>query len=115
MRWRSRGWRSRWSAVASHDEGLARLRGRRDPGLFRRPRDLIYLLLRSGSDELWVSERQFTFEPYALALARGDDDFRLLVDATLSELYGSGAIEQFFTAAFGAKAKPSDMLGRRST
>ena len=96
--------------VASHDEGLARLEAGEIEAYFGDRAILIYLLLRSGSEELWVSDRQFSFEPYALALTRGDDDFRLLVDATLSELYGSGAIEQFFTAAFGAKAKPSDML-----
>jgi len=57
-----------------------------------------------------VSERQFTFEPYALALARGDDDFRLLVDTTLSALYRSGRIDQIFAASFGPKANQSDIL-----
>jgi polar amino acid transport system substrate-binding protein len=47
---------------------------------------------------------------YALALTRGDDDFRLLVDTTLSGLYRSGAIDQIFAAAFGPKAKQSEIL-----
>lgn len=36
-----------------------------------------------------VLDRRLTHEPFALALPRGDEDFRLLVDAALSDLYRS--------------------------
>ena len=46
---------------------------------------------RSGSArDLIVVDRLFTYEPLALALPRGDEDLRLLVDRTLSRLYRSG-------------------------
>jgi len=55
----------------------------------------------SHAAALKVAERLFTLEPLALALPRGDDDFRLLVDRTLSEIYRSGEFEDLFTATFG--------------
>jgi ABC-type amino acid transport substrate-binding protein len=55
----------------------------------------------SHAADLKVAERLFTVEPVALALPRGDDDFRLLVDRTLSEIYRSGEFEDLFTATFG--------------
>ena len=96
--------------VESHDDGLARLEGGEIQAYFADRAILIYLLLGSDDSDLWLSERQFTYEPYALALARGDVDFRLLVDRTLSTLYRSGGIGRIFTAAFGSNAKQSDML-----
>jgi ABC-type amino acid transport substrate-binding protein len=96
--------------VESHEDGLAQLRAGDIQAYFADRSILIWLLLQSGDEDLWLSERQFTYEPYALALARGDDDFRLAVDAALSRLYRTGAINQIFTAAFGSNAKQSDIL-----
>jgi polar amino acid transport system substrate-binding protein len=50
---------------------------------------------------LELGERHLTYEPYALALTRGDEDFRLAVDRELSRLYGSGAIDPLFIKYFG--------------
>lgn len=47
---------------------------------------------RSTSAKVEILDRLFTHEPIALALARNDDDFRVVVDAALSRLYAS---EQF--------------------
>jgi len=55
----------------------------------------------SSAHDLVVLTRQFTYEPLALASARGDDDFRLLVDRTLSRLYRSGEIAGIYTSFFG--------------
>ena len=55
-----------------------------------------------GAGQLLVIERRFTREPLALALPRGDDDFRLLVDRTLSRLYRSKDMAALYTAHFGA-------------
>lgn len=96
--------------VESHDDGLAKLQAREIQAYFADRAILVWLLLGSGAEGLWLSERQFSYEPYALALARGDHEFRLLIDATLATLYRSGAIDQIFTAAFGASARQSDVL-----
>jgi len=55
-----------------------------------------------GAGQLLVIERRFTREPFALALPRGDSDFRLLVDRTLSRLYRSPEIAALYTTYFGA-------------
>jgi ABC-type amino acid transport substrate-binding protein len=52
--------------------------------------------------ELTVIERTFTHKPLALALRRGDDAFRLLVDRTLSRLFRSSDMVPIYTAHFGA-------------
>jgi polar amino acid transport system substrate-binding protein/glutamate/aspartate transport system substrate-binding protein len=96
--------------VESHEDGLAKLQAGEIKAYFADRAILVWLLLRSGAEDLWLSERQFSYEPYALALPRGDADFRLVVDAALSGLFRSGAINQIFTAAFGANAKQSDIL-----
>jgi polar amino acid transport system substrate-binding protein len=49
-----------------------------------------------------VLDRLFTHESAALALAKGDDDFRALVDAALSEIYASNGFQELYTKWFGA-------------
>ena len=56
--------------------------------------------------------RLFTFQSYALALERGDEDFRLLVDSTLSELSHSGEIANIYAAHFGEPDENALMLFR---
>jgi len=58
---------------------------------------------------LRVAADYYSFEPYALAVQRGDDDFRLVVDQTLSRLYRSGGIVPIFRNSFG-NAEPSEVL-----
>ena len=48
-----------------------------------------------------VIDRLFTYEPFALALRRDDDDFRLLVDRTLSRLYRSKEFAKLYATWFG--------------
>jgi len=43
----------------------------------------------SSQDKVIILDRMLTHEAAALAMARSDEDFRLLVDHTLSKLYGS--------------------------
>lgn len=56
----------------------------------------------AGAGQLQVIERSFTREPLALALPRGDAEFRLLVDRTLSRLYRSAEFAALYTTYFGA-------------
>jgi len=55
--------------------------------------------LTTLSDEL-------SFEPYSIALPRGDADFRLAVNNALSQLYGSGEITGIFNRWFGMFGDP---------
>lgn len=47
-----------------------------------------------------------SFEPYGIALPRGDADFRLAVNTALSQLYGSGEITEIFNRWFGMFGDP---------
>ncbi|MGQ0581984.1 MAG: transporter substrate-binding domain-containing protein, partial [Reyranella sp.] len=51
-----------------------------------------------------------TIEPFALAMRRGDGDFRLAVDRALSQVYRSGEIATIFARTFGAQEKPTPTL-----
>jgi ABC-type amino acid transport substrate-binding protein len=97
--------------VDSHEDGLAKLQAGEITAYFADQAILIFLAMRSEAPEkLKVGERQFTLEPYALGLQRGDDDFRLAVDTSLSRLYRSGEIERIFKNSFGANANQSEIL-----
>jgi len=65
-----------------------------------------YATQSAASGKLMVPGRFFTLEPIALAMARNNDDFRLIVDATLSNLYSAGGIMEIYQRYF---AEPSEM------
>ena len=50
---------------------------------------------------LQVLDRLFTYEPVALVLRRGDEDFRLTVDRALSVFYASGELNGLYVQWFG--------------
>jgi ABC-type amino acid transport substrate-binding protein len=77
--------------VQSYDEGVRRVLDRASNVLFGDRALLLDAARRSPSPrDVIVLDRLFTYEPLALALPRGDEDFRLAVDRTLSRLYRSG-------------------------
>ena len=97
-------------AVSGHGNGLKALEKGSISAYFGDQGILLYLAARSTMpDKLKVSNRQFTNETYGLALQRGDPDFKLVVDRSLSRIYRSGNIEQVFKNSFGPDAKPSDL------
>jgi polar amino acid transport system substrate-binding protein len=57
--------------------------------------------INHAAGDLQVLDRLFDLEPFALVMARGDDDFRLLVDRELSLVYRSGEIEPLYRKYFG--------------
>jgi ABC-type amino acid transport substrate-binding protein len=57
-----------------------------------------------------LADTYLSIEPYALALRRGDEDFRLAVDRALSQIYRSGEVVKLFAASFGATVQPSPIL-----
>ncbi len=96
--------------VKSHDDGLSKLEKGELSAYFADRAILLFLAAGSASPEkLNVGADYFSLEPYALALQRGDEAFRLVVDRALSRLYRSGRITRVFANAFG-NAEPSDVL-----
>jgi ABC-type amino acid transport substrate-binding protein len=94
----------------SHEEGIKMLDAGDITAYFADHAILNYLSDMSGEpDKLRIAEQYLSIEPYALALPRGDSDFRLAVDRALSHIYKSGEIETVFASAFGAQT-PHDTL-----
>jgi len=93
----------------THDEGLKMLDAGDITAYFADRAILGFLVDRSSEpDKLRIADRYLTTEPYALALPRGDSDFRLAIDRALSHVYKSGEIETIFASVFGAP--PNDTL-----
>jgi polar amino acid transport system substrate-binding protein len=61
-----------------------------------------YAAQPENAPNLMVVDRTYTYEPLALALARNDDDFRLLVDTALSQVFTGARIGELYTKYFGA-------------
>ena len=97
-------------AVDNHQQGLTRLEAGELQAYFADQGILLFLMMGSDAPkQLRLSQRFFTREPYALALPRGDNEFRLMVDRALSRLYRSGKVKEIFGESFGL-AKPSQLL-----
>jgi len=55
----------------------------------------------ASAGELTVLDRYFDHTPLSFALSRSDEDFRLMVDKSLSHLYTSGKVAEVYTTFFG--------------
>jgi ABC-type amino acid transport substrate-binding protein len=98
-------------AAKTHGEGLAMLDDGKISAYFADRAILVTLSRESKApDKLRLADDYLTVEPYALALPRGDSDFRLAVDRALSHIYRSGEIVAIFERTFGGKSKPSQIL-----
>jgi putrescine:ornithine antiporter len=88
--------------VESYDAGVQAVLERRADVFFAEHNILLDAVRRSAAPEdLNVLDRRFTYEPLALGVPRGDEDFRLLVDRTLSRLYRSAEFGGFYAQWFG--------------
>jgi ABC-type amino acid transport substrate-binding protein len=98
-------------AAKTHGEGLAMLDEGKISAYFGDRSILLFLIKDSKAPEkLRLADDYLSVEPYALALPRGDSDFRLAVDRALSHIYRSGEIVSIFQRSFGGKAEPSQIL-----
>jgi polar amino acid transport system substrate-binding protein/glutamate/aspartate transport system substrate-binding protein len=98
-------------AAKTHGEGLAMLDDGKISAYFGDRSILLFLIKDSKTPEkLRLADDYLSVEPYALALPRGDSDFRLAVDRALSHIYRSGEIAAIFQRSFGGKAEPSQIL-----
>ena len=80
-----------------HAAGLAAIEAGEIDAYFG-DQSILFGLLFSSDDPaaLSISDNTLTVEKQALALARGDTDFRLAVDRAISELYLGGAMAEVF-------------------
>ena len=98
-------------AVDSYDAGVARVVDRRSDAFFGDRAVLADAARRSpDSNRLEVLPRLFTHETYSLAMERGDEDFRLLVDTVISELAHSGEMADLYAAHFGEPSESALIL-----
>ncbi len=67
---------------------------------------LIGLVIARPSDRTYsLSQELYSFEPFALAIPRGDPDFQLVADRALSELNRTGRIADIYSRWFGRFAQ----------
>ena len=98
-------------AAKTHSEGLAMLDDGEISAYFGDRSILLFLIKDSKAPgKLRLADDYLSVEPYALALPRGDSDFRLALDRALSHIYRSGEIAAIFQSTFGGKAEPSQIL-----
>ncbi|HTT39357.1 MAG TPA: amino acid ABC transporter substrate-binding protein [Burkholderiales bacterium] len=97
--------------VSSPEEGLAKLQEGVVDGYAS---DRLVLIgqgtVSLGERNFRLLDEDFSLEPYALALPRGDADFRLAVDRALAGLYRSGEIKAIFDRWLGPLGRPSLLL-----
>ncbi len=93
--------------VSSAEEGMALLeKGEVDAYSSDQVVLIGQVIARNNEKKYFLSEELFSFEPFALAVTRGDADFQLIADRALSQLNRSGqigAIYRKWFSHFGAK------------
>lgn len=90
------------AAYDSHLDGLMALQDGEIAAYFGDQAILRYLIGEiRPTTPLQFSPNQFSFEPYALAMKRGETRLRLEVDRALSEVFASGAIYTHINASLG--------------
>lgn len=91
--------------MKSHEDAIRAIIDKKLDAYFADRGILSYYLLNSNHRSmLKLEEQYYTFETYAVALPRGDGRLRLLVDATLADLYRSHAVRRIYTRSFGNTA-----------
>ena len=90
---------------ADHDAGLEALKTGKIDAYFADQSILMYSYFsKNMSEDFLFPEQLLTLEKHGLAMAKGDSDFRLMVDSLLSDLFADGSMQKYFSDAFpGAK------------
>lgn len=85
---------------ADHRAGLAAMQKGEIDAYFADQSILFYLAHAGDGTQLFkVTGNILTIEKQGLAMARGDADFRLLVDSAISDLFADGTMEDLFNRA----------------
>jgi ABC-type amino acid transport substrate-binding protein len=97
--------------VKTNQEGVDMVEKGQVAAYFADRATLTYLIQKEKQlSTLMMADTYLSVEPIALAMRRGDSDFRLAIDAALSNIYRRGEIVPIFRAIFGPRANPSPLL-----
>jgi len=97
--------------VKTRDEGLRLLDSRKVEGFASDRMALIGVALTSKTQGAFkLLEEDFSVEPYALPLPRGDHEYRLAVNRVLARLYRTGEIQKIYEQWLGPLGPPSVLL-----
>ena len=97
--------------LPSRDEGLVQLEAGAIDAFASDKVLLVGLAARAKDPKRFtLLVEDLSFEPYAIALPRGDTDFRLAVNTALAQIYRSPAIGEIFGRWFGMLGKPGAAL-----
>jgi ABC-type amino acid transport substrate-binding protein len=97
--------------VKTNQEGVETVEKGQVAAYFADRATLTFLLRKEKQfANLLMADAYLSIEPIALALRRGDSDFRLAVDTALSHIYRRGEIVPIFKGAFGPLNTPSQLL-----
>ncbi len=97
--------------VKTREEGLAELEAGRVDAFASDRVLLVGLGQKVKNPERYVMlGEDYSFEPYAITLPRGDPAFRLAVNRGLAQLYRSGEVAEIFNRYFGSLGSPSTLL-----
>lgn len=99
--------------VDSYEAGAALVEQGKAAAFFgNRTKLVIYAAGSKSSDATRVLDRHFTAEPVAFPLQRGDEDFRLAVDAALSKMLRSDAFYDLYKRSFGKPSETARLLSQ---
>jgi ABC-type amino acid transport substrate-binding protein len=106
-----RGIKAEIVTVKTRDQGLQLLDQRKVDG-FASDRIVLIGVVLGGKAQgsFKLLEEDFSIEPYALALPKGDHDFRLAVNRVLARLYRTGDIGKIYDIWLGRLGPPSLLL-----
>ncbi len=94
--------------VKTSDEAIAALDGATADAFASDVLLLVGAAARSKDPKsLALTSDQLSFEPYGIALPRGDAALRLAVNTALSQVFSSDAIDEIFNRWFAAFGKPT--------
>jgi glutamate/aspartate transport system substrate-binding protein len=96
--------------ISSPQAGIAKLSAGEIDGYASDRLVLLGLGLMTQGADFKLLDEDYSMEPYALALPRGDYELRLAVNRSLARLYRSRGIEEVFNRWLGALGKPSVLL-----
>jgi ABC-type amino acid transport substrate-binding protein len=69
------------------------------------------VIARNTDIKYFLSEQLFSFEPFALAIPRGDADFEHVANSALAQIHRSGRIDEIYRSWFGRFAEnPPDLV-----
>jgi ABC-type amino acid transport substrate-binding protein len=97
--------------VTTRAAGLQLLDSRKVDGFASDRIVLIGVVLTSKTQGAFkLLDEDFSVEPYALALPRGDAEYRLAVNRVLARLYSVGDIQKIYDRWLGRLGPPSVLL-----